>query len=132
MSNLKDKKYITWDDIDKLTDIICEKISKEKTNINSVTGLARGGLVPAVIISHKLNLPYLTLKNHNYFDTLIVDDICDSGKTLNGFKNYYTAVLHYKPTSIFKPTWYGEEIGDEWQVYPWEKKDSNTIQDYLK
>jgi hypoxanthine phosphoribosyltransferase len=132
MSNSKDKIYLTWDDIDQLTDIICEQVIKANPSVNSVSGLARGGLIPAVIISHKLNLPY-ALKNHSYFNTLLIDDICDTGKTLNNLKNcnYYTAVLHYKPTSIFKPTWYGKEIGDEWQVYPWELKDSETIQDYL-
>ena len=51
--------------------------------------------------------------------------------TLKNAPGVYHAVLHYKPhTSIFKPTLWAEEMGDEWIVYPWEKSDSKAIQDY--
>ena len=47
---------------------------------------------------------------------------------------YTTAVLHYKPhTSCLKPTMHAfTHEGDEWIIYPWERDDSETIQDYLK
>ena len=55
----------------------------------------------------------------------------DSGETLDKAPGLYHAVLHYKPhTSIFKPTLWAKEMGDEWIVYPWEKSDSKAIQDY--
>ena len=43
------------------------------------------------------------------------------------------ATLHYKTTSVAKPEYYAQEISDDfgWIVYPWEKDDSNPIQDYL-
>jgi hypoxanthine phosphoribosyltransferase len=44
----------------------------------------------------------------------------------------YTATLHYKPTAIFTPDFYSKEVGTEWIVYPWERKDSDAVQDYLK
>jgi hypoxanthine phosphoribosyltransferase len=94
-------------------------------------GLPRGGLIPAVMLSHKLNLPlvYFPLEN-----TLIVDDICDTGKTFERINANYFACLHYKPhTSSFKPTiWAKSHEGNEWVIYPWERNDSQTIQDYLK
>ena len=69
---------------------------------------------------------------------LIIDDIADTGKTFKELeKDLDTpkyAALHYKSTSVFKPDYYAEEIDDDfgWIVYPWEKKDSNAIQNYLE
>jgi hypoxanthine phosphoribosyltransferase len=65
---------------------------------------------------------------------LIVDDICDTGKTLKPFKyesNVYTATLHYKTLAIIEPDfWWKLAPSNEWIVYPWEREDSKTIPDY--
>lgn len=123
------KLYLSWDDINDSVNKLCESIDHSTLGIESVTGLKRGGLIPAVMISHKLNIPYVESININ---TLVVDDICDSGETLLGIVTPFTAVLHHKPTAKFKPTFFAEEVGDEWIVYPWERKDAEAIQDYLK
>jgi len=123
------KVYLSWDDIETLTDNLCEVISLSDIRITSVTGMERGGLIPAVMISHKLNIPYVYSISRT---TLVIDDICDSGETLNNILTPLTAVLHYKPTAKHKPTFFAQEVGNEWAVYPWERKDSETIQDYLK
>jgi hypoxanthine phosphoribosyltransferase len=132
MNNPRDKVYLNWGDIEKLVDNICNQIVRENPPIKTIRGIPRGGLIPATLISHKLNIPYNVFINDKY--TLLVDDICDTGKTLKeqiGFEIGYTATLHYKPTAVYKPSFYGGEIGSEWLVYPWERKDSNSIQDYL-
>ncbi len=125
------KIILSWIDTNELVDILCEKIKFDLPNIDSVHGIPRGGLIPAVLISHKLGLPYVSAVGPN---TLVVDDICDSGVTLDKGPGVYTAVLHYKPhTSCFKPNIWSEiHEGDEWVIYPWETKDSDPIQDYLK
>ena len=124
------KIYLSWDDIGTLVDNLCKQITEKTRTITSVTGVERGGLIPAVMISHKLNIPYVYSIHPN---TLVVDDICDTGETLSLILGgVYTAVLHYKSTAKHKPTFYGQEVGDEWIVYPWERKDSEAIQDYLK
>ena len=95
------KIYLSWDDVEKSVDDLCNKIRFDQLNIDSVTGIARGGLIPAVLISHKLGLPYTDVILPN---TLVVDDICDSGVTLEKAPGVWTAVLHYKPhTSCFQP-----------------------------
>ena len=124
-----DKVYLSWDDIDQLTSIIALQVLVEFPNIDSIYGIARGGLIPATMLSHKLGIPYsseLTLTS------LIVDDICDSGQTLKEWEGYTTAVLHYKPhTACSVPTIHATiHSGDEWIIYPWEARDSETIQDY--
>jgi len=125
------KMYLSWDDIQNAVNDLCKQIPFELPNIDSVHGIPRGGLIPAVLISHKLGLPYVNAVGPN---TLVVDDIADTGVTLDKGPGVYTAVLHYKPhTSCFKPTIYSElHEGNEWIIYPWETKDSDPIQDYLK
>tara|TARA_B100001113_G_scaffold108929_1_gene88249 strand:+ start:891 stop:1283 length:393 start_codon:yes stop_codon:yes gene_type:complete len=128
MLKLKDKLYLSWSDIEKYVDKLCKRILLSNIPVNTVHGLKRGGYIPAVMISHQLKMPYseVVLK-----DTLVIDDICDSGETLNKAPGLYHAVLHYKPhTSIFQPTLWAKKTGDEWIVYPWERSDSKAIQDY--
>lgn len=123
------KVYLSWDDINILVEDLCQTIAASGAEIKSITGIQRGGLIPAVMISHKLHIPYVSRVNK---DTLVVDDICDTGATLKRSIAMYTATLHYKPTAIFTPDFYSKEVGTEWIVYPWERSDSETIQDYLK
>ena len=123
------KIFISWDDMNILVDELCSTISKSGAEIKSITGIERGGLIPAVMISHKLNIPYVT-KINKY--TLVVDDICDTGETLKKTVAGFTATLHYKKTAIFTPDFYSKEVGTEWIVYPWERNDSEAVQDYLK
>lgn len=121
--------FISWDDINILVDELCSTIVISGAEIKSITGIERGGLIPAVMISHKLNIPYVTKINRH---TLVVDDICDTGETLKKTVAGFTATLHYKKTAIFTPNFYSKEVGTEWIVYPWERNDSDAIQDYLK
>ncbi len=123
------KIYIEWGEIHELVNILCERIPIDAPLADSIHGLSRGGLIPAVIISHQLDIPYTDTINKN---TLVIDDICDTGKTLNESPGWMHAVLHYKPTANFTPLCWGKEIGEEWIVYPWEREDSKPIQDYLK
>ena len=123
------KLYLSWDDINILVEDLCHTLASSGVQIKSITGIERGGLIPAVMISHKLNIPYVTKINK---DTLVVDDICDSGETLKNMVSGYTATLHYKKTAVFTPDFYAKEVGSEWIVYPWERKDSEPIQGYLK
>ena len=125
------KIILSWGDINDLVDELCKKIPFNLPLIDSVHGIPRGGLIPAVLISHKLGLPYVNTVGPN---TLVIDDIADTGVTLEKSPGVYTAVLHYKPhTSCFIPQlWAKLHEGDEWVIYPWETKDSESIQDYLK
>ena len=138
---MEKKKYLNWIDIQNLVDILCVKILNSKLEIKDIWGLPRGGLIPAVMISHKLKIP-MTAGTITP-TTLIIDDICDSGVTLANFYETYqdefhfpfylkTAVLHYKPhTSVFEPTLFANQwSSNDWIIYPWERKDSESIQDY--
>ena len=135
------KQYIDWENLTLLVENLAHKIESSNIVIHDIFGLPRGGLIPAVMLSHRLNIPIS--KGTISPNTLIVDDICDSGETFKNIFNRYqteysfsfylkTACLHYKPhTSIFTPSFYASEwVSNDWIIYPWEKVDSNPIQDY--
>ena len=141
----KEKLFLSWRDIDDLVENLCQKIQSTKPPhiIESITGLPRGGLIPAVMVSHKLNLPFINFNDLSpltWWKTrdssiLVVDDICDSGETLQPIHPYYTtATLHYKPeVSLIVPDIYGKLVAkDDWVVYPWEREDSKMIPDYIQ
>jgi len=111
-----------------------------------IVGIARGGLIPSVMLSHKLNLPMEVLgvsfrdnkaTHHTKFKPiadaryLIVDDINDSGTTFKVvsdiFKNrrltFITAALINKKQSDFSVDLYGEMFyNEDWINFPWENK----------
>jgi hypoxanthine phosphoribosyltransferase len=99
------KIYHTWQDVENQTQEILRQIQRDTWVPDYVVGLTRGGLVPANLISQYLEVPMETLKvslrddrsqpesnlwmAEDAFEQkriLIVDDINDSGATLNYIK----------------------------------------------
>ena len=136
------KLYVTWEQIEQDVDKIVSDLLKH-ADIDYVVGIPRGGLIIAVMISHRLGVKHMTidhLEKLEEFDLdidkkkiLIVDDISDSGQTLKRFrKDYTTATLDVRNTTIAIPQFYVNWLDNaDWIVYPWERKDSKTIQDYF-
>jgi len=126
------KKYYSWEDIDEHMEMLSLDIMKSGVNFNKIHGIKRGGLIPAVMLSHILNTPISDVIDSH---TLVIDDICDTGETLKFYAEQKcpTVTLHYKRSAIIEPTFWRELVDDEtWIVYPWERTDSNTIADYKK
>jgi hypothetical protein len=133
------KEYYDWQWVDTQVDNIGEKL--EAISIPKfVTGIPRGGLIPAILVSHKFNIPYIGLEAAKALpgnlkkQILVIDDIADSGETFLQIKrhNFITAALAMRSDSKFTPIYVGEHIKDDhWLVFPWENKSSETIQDYL-
>ena len=99
------KVYYTWQDVENQTQEILRQLHRDAWIPDYVVGLTRGGLVPANLISQYLEVPMETLKvslrdnntqpesnlwmSEDAFEQkriLIVDDINDSGATLNWIK----------------------------------------------
>jgi hypoxanthine phosphoribosyltransferase len=129
------KIYITWEKVNELLDKVYDQCKGE---ISLVTGVPRGGTILAILFSHRFNIQYTPYMSNHYPSMLILDDIADTGKTFQDLEKDFPkpkyGALHYKNISVFEPDYYAEEIDDDfgWIVYPWEKKDSNTIQNYLE
>ena len=113
------KRYYTWKDFDKDVNTITKQL--ELKYFDRIYAPPRGGLVLGVRLSHLLNLPLHFDKKHISKYTLIVDEIVDTGKTLEQYKNHYIACLHWKhKTASFRPNVFCRKTS-EWIVYPWEK-----------
>lgn len=118
---------LTWRDIEALSKTLAEKIDWSK--YDAIFPILRGGVYPAVELSKRSGKPIVwELSAEVDARTLIVDDICDSGKTIAPFaaRGYDTATLHFKEKSA-APT-YCAQTSSAWIVYPWEStKDEETI-----
>lgn len=104
----------------------CGKISAwaEKKKFNSVYGIPRGGLVLAIKISHLLNVPLVLNREDITGRTLIVDDIVDSGGTIERFKALFgdhctIATIYQGENSRVTPDFF-LRVKRAWIVFPWE------------
>ena len=101
------KHYVDWEEINALVFRLFHKIITNSSlfndlEIENIYGLPRGGLIPAVMLSHQLGIPMA--KGDIGPNTLIVDDICDSGETLDKFVRKYQTlykIIKLKLTRIF-------------------------------
>jgi len=132
---MAEKVFLSWNWVDHQIEVIANSI-KSKSEFVAVTGVPRGGLIPAVMLSHRLGLKYVPYEQatKNRKPILVVDDIADSGFTLTavGSKGFKTATLCIRYSTQYTPDYYGEEVTDDkWLVFPWEENDSKPIQGYL-
>jgi uncharacterized protein len=111
------KIYYSWQEVERQTQEILRQIQHDTWVPDYVVGLTRGGLVPANLISQYLEVPMETLKVSLRDDAsqpesnlwmaedafeqkriLIVDDINDSGATLNWIKeDWMSSNLPHNP-----------------------------------
>ena len=119
------KVYVSWKDLEEFVDSLIEEMNKQNFKPTGVYGIPRGGLIPATLISYKLDIPLLLNASKG---CLIVDDIADSGRTLlhftendTQFNKYFIATMYYHQRSIVKPNYYKFEKNDKWIVFPWEE-----------
>jgi xanthine phosphoribosyltransferase len=168
------KIYLTWQDVEHHTQEILRQLHADAWRPDYVVGLTRGGLVPANLISQYLDCRMETLKVSLRDDTecesnlwmaedafghemeqpkniLIVDDINDTGATLNYIRedwpsgcfpdnprwtevwgsNVRVAVLVDNESSKSEvPVSYSavdinKAEQDSWMVFPWEEWWSN-------
>ena len=110
-------RYFSWREFDQSVDYIANQC--KEMELTGIYGVPRGGLCLAVALSHKLNLKLIEkpLKN-----SLIVDDVYETGITLSNFKNI-EGVNFFVLVSKKKPIWWNSvdlSFKEEWIVFPWE------------
>tara|TARA_B100000085_G_scaffold127107_1_gene115725 strand:- start:126 stop:542 length:417 start_codon:yes stop_codon:yes gene_type:complete len=111
--------HFTWDEFDKSVEQIANKC--QFLNFSGIYGVPRGGLCLAVALSHKLKINLISEPIKN---SLIVDDVYETGITLSTFKNIEGAKF-FVLFSKKKPTWWNSVYISEksdWIVFPWENK----------
>lgn len=152
-------KEVSWEEIEKHCNTLKEKILSSAIKFDTILCVGRGGMIPSRILSEKLNIPdirFVSVKLYREIGTkgriqydgnnignihnknvLIVDDILDSGETIDHVINteigrksvqdipysFKVATLYCKMDNIRKPSYYAEDVPRHiWLVFPWEKK----------
>jgi uncharacterized protein len=130
--NNPDRLFLSWDQYGSLIDDLCNIIKNSGIIFDYVYGIPRGGLIPAVAISNKLNFHLLITKYVQISlegkTILLCDDMADTGKTLKEFTNdtffedikIITASIFKHKNSKFVPDYYVTE-NDKWVVFPYEE-----------
>lgn len=145
----------TWNQIYRMLLQIADKIRKDNFKPNIIVGVSRGGWPPARVLSDLLENPNLANVRAEFYlgvaetkgeptltqpvsvkvagkKVLVVDEVADTGKSLQLIKNHLEAegasqvriaVIYLKPWSIVKPDYYAKETS-RWIVFPWEVKET--------
>lgn len=113
------KRY-TWEMFDEDIAALATMVNECRGDLRAIYGEPRGGLIPAVALSHRLGLPMVSAMGPN---VLWVDDIADTGKTLgNAFvsRTSLHCVLVRRFNCRFNVIHARIEPTNEWLVFPWE------------
>ena len=134
----KNKLYLSWKWVDDQINKIGDKL--EGIDLEFVSGIPRGGLIPAVMMSHAYGIKYISYSSAKMLPlelrnkTIVIDDISDTGLTMAEADKlgFITSSLSTRVGTKTLPRLTGEMISDDrWLVFPWETLDSIPVQDYL-
>ena len=115
-AHIMNKIYYSWQQIDQHIQTLADQISTSGWHPKIIVGVARGGLIPAVLLSHhfdvgmdSINVSLRDHKIHNHANTskianwatigynvLVVDDINDTGDTIREIRQHLGASDHIK------------------------------------
>jgi len=113
--------FLNWLDFELAIKTLYDKY--KNNTYNGIYGVPRGGLVLAIKLSHLLNIPLLTKPDKK---GLWIDDIIDSGKTFEKYKNSskdYCCWIARKNNNLY----YNIDINQNWIVFPWESDKKKQI-----
>ena len=153
------KRYVSWDTIEHQVRKVITAFKNDDFEPDLIVGIVRGGAIPAVWISNITDVPCEMAKvsfrddavqhpvlsvtllkkiSQPNFNTLIVDDINDSGETLiwiqSKIREYdleaerqvkYACLMDNTPSMFtdldYSGTKINKDIDPEWIVFPWER-----------
>ncbi len=145
-----DPECLTWHDIEKAVEALSIKI-REEYDPDIIVGIARGGLIPSVRLSHLLNDLLMRVVHVKYYEdvdettdepeifwsdveklegkVLIVDDVADTGNTLEVVLDHLKERIEGElkiATIAYKPSSkimpdYFIYETEKWIVFPWEE-----------
>ena len=123
--------YFSWGEFDKSVEQIANKCRFK--DFSGIYGVPRGGLCLAVALSHKLKIELISepLKN-----SLIVDDVYETGLTLTTFKDVEGATFFVLFSKV-NPKWWNTVFiskKSQWIVFPWENtlNSKSDREEYIK
>ncbi len=139
----QEKLILSWDDIRATIWSLIEQLQNEP--IEKIVGISRGGLIPGVMLSHRLGCDFEPLvwqtrdfkaqgwgrlhkiKQEDQSKVMFVDDICDSGLTIQQIRQLVPSsrwtVLYSKMDDNYVD-FTGKRLYNDsrWVIFPWEKQ----------
>ena len=130
------EQYVSWSEIDLLIQQLYYLVLKSKKKFSSITTLSRGGLVPSRLLADHLGIEKIFVDEKVVSaDSLVVDDIFDSGKTFDNIvsksedssKLLYATLFARRGKKLPSQLIYGQETdNDGYVVFPWDKIEFET------
>ena len=122
---MKNEEFYTWSQFDN----DCEQVVRwaKDQNFKSVFGIPRGGLIPAVKLSHLLDIPLVLNLVDVTPNTLVIDDIIDTGATvkrLNFADGVKIASLYFHEKAETRPDFF-VRVKTKWVRFPWETENTS-------
>ena len=125
------EQHVSWSEIDSLIEQLSNFILKSKKRFSSITTLNRGGLVPSRLLADHLGIEKIFVDEKVIpVNSLVVDDIFDSGKTFDrvisksedSSKLLYATLFVRRGKKLPPQLIYGKETDDDgYVVFPWDK-----------
>jgi hypoxanthine phosphoribosyltransferase len=117
-----EKIYVSWKEIFYMIHYLELTIKRSKEKFDGIYALMRGGLIPGVILSHSLNLPMLNKPTN---ESLIIEDISETGKTLKNIKHKKIACLYTSLWTEVEPDYFAKikTNKDSWLIFAWENQE---------
>lgn len=145
------KLKVNWPTYHRLINKLGRSVKQSRFKPDCIVAISRGGLLVGRMLSEYFNKPLGVITVQSYRGTrqdrlrldqrisslfpirgkiLLVDDLVDSGKTLEITKGYLekkgkvkTAVMYRKECTTCEPDYYGANaLGNVWIIFPYSKE----------
>ncbi len=138
---------VTYQDLKDGVDCLADRIEAEWGRPSNVVGIAKGGWFPALLLANRFDVRKAYSVGAKRYEggeggelevyqlplelpegkTLLVDEVVQKGITMERIGQLFegdvcTATLYLKKESEFEPDFYWKKTGNEWLVFPWEKR----------
>ena len=114
-------KELSWQQFDQAVSALAQQFMGR--GCSGVFGVPRGGLCLAVALSHALERPLLL---EPAADALIIDDVYETGRTLEAFREQFPDASFAVWVSKCQARWWTTvevSAAEEWLVFPWENSE---------
>jgi hypothetical protein len=133
-STKKQVRHLTWNHVNELVDTLEANIRKAKYHYELIVGVTRGGLVPAVMLSHRLKLPMMAITPRTLIPItkrcLVIDEIYDTGDTIKQIREVnpgiHVGVLFHNEALPDLEYFATKDSLKQWIIFPWENEHEKT------
>lgn len=132
------EQYVDWSEIDSLIIILSDLVRKSSRSFSTITTLSRGGLIPARLLADHLGIQKILVDPKTVSsDSLVVDDIFDSGNTFKKIQSlvddssrlFFVTLFARRGKQYPNQLVYAKQTNDDgYVVFPWDKLEFQNSQ----